>query len=109
VSGSGTNALTFSCMLKTDDSTPDLVVTEFNLPSDWPSGAGASIVDGAGNDLSGSVRQPLNEACRRKSPNSQVLASVPVKLTMMEPTNRNREFVADLAPECTRLRIDQVM
>jgi hypothetical protein len=35
--------------------------------------------------------------------------TVPVKLAMMQATNRNRELIADFAPQRTRLRKSKMM
>jgi hypothetical protein len=52
--GSGTNTLTFTYTVQPSDNTPDLQVTDLNLPN------GASIQDAAGNNLSGSVSGDLH-------------------------------------------------
>ena len=53
IRGTGTNTLTFTCTVQQGDITSDLQVTGLNLPN------GATVQDGAGNDLSGPVAQDL--------------------------------------------------
>ena len=52
-SGTGTKTLTFTYTVQQGDNTSDLQVTGLNLPN------GATVQDGAGNNVSGSVAQDL--------------------------------------------------
>ena len=60
ISGSGTNALTFSYTVLAGQNTPDLVVSAVNLN-------GATIQDGAGNAANLSI-SGLSRAARRSTP-----------------------------------------
>ena len=72
ISGSGTNALTFSYTVEPGQNTPDLMTTAVNLNS-------ATITDGAGNaaNLSLGERDPGQPRDRHHAPTISSLAETP--------------------------------
>jgi hypothetical protein len=70
-SGSGSKTLTFTYTVQPGDNISDLQVTGLNLPN------GATIADGAGNALTGSVAQDLALQIDTTPPTVQSVAALP--------------------------------